>query len=110
MENPLKDVIDRVLRKQSERENERLSLYVVACCEFVKIGIAVDVKRRIQTMQSNCPFEIKLVATCSPFDAAELEESLHAQFEQFRVRGEWFKMPDDVISDLLKIFSDPLIL
>lgn len=65
------------------------------CILFIKIGIAKDVKRRFQELQSGCPYKLGILGTIGdplPFDAARAQEaSLHALLQEFRSVGEWFR-------------------
>jgi predicted GIY-YIG superfamily endonuclease len=60
----------------------------------IKIGVAVNVARRMATMQTGNAFELKLLATikCKSRDEAYiLEKQLHEKFKRQRIRGEWFQ-------------------
>lgn len=59
---------------------------------LVKIGFtSKDVKSRIQELQTGCPDKLTLLGT-EPGDE-QREASLHVQFADLRVNGEWFR-PD----------------
>lgn len=60
----------------------------------IKIGIAKDVKKRIDELQVGNAFQLNLLATipCDCRDQAlELERRIHAFFKRQRIRGEWFQ-------------------
>lgn len=62
--------------------------------QAVKIGIAKNVKRRLASLQTSSPSELKLLATIktkSVNDARKIEKSLHKRFDKHCIRGEWFK-------------------
>jgi hypothetical protein len=59
----------------------------------VKIGVAVDVRRRIDTLQTGNPRALEVVMTFGPMTRVEaygLEEFFHRRFKPQRLRGEWF--------------------
>lgn len=62
-----------------------------------KIGLSKDVRARIKTLGVALPFEIEPIHTIKTDDMVTLEKELHAQFNEKRVRGEWFALtPEDV--------------
>lgn len=54
----------------------------------VKIGYGMDVERRVAGIQTSCPFDIRVIATCK--GSPDLERRLHEHFKDLRLRGEWF--------------------
>lgn len=70
----------------------------------VKIGRAKNVQRRLATLQTSSPSDLKLlgvIKTESSRCAMELEESLHKKFKKSRIRGEWFHL-DSPVTDYIK--------
>lgn len=60
----------------------------------IKIGIADDVQKRLDTLQVGNAFKLNLVASipCPSRKAAlHLEGRLHRFFSKQRIRGEWFQ-------------------
>lgn len=68
-----------------------MSVYFVLCTETsaVKIGYADDPFRRFSKIQSDAPGDLELLAIEGGDKDREAE--LHAQFAEFRKRGEWFQ-------------------
>jgi hypothetical protein len=59
----------------------------------VKVGISNNVKSRLATIQTACPYPIDLayVFECPDRDIArEIEKSFHAVKKDYRTHGEWF--------------------
>ena len=59
----------------------------------IKIGVASDLAKRLETLQTGNPFELKVLATipCSSEQHAyDLERRMHKLFASKRIRGEWF--------------------
>jgi hypothetical protein len=68
------------------------TIYFVTCAveNFpVKIGMAVDMDRRLENLRTALPFDVVLLA--SKRGTAKDEAALHKQFEHLRLRGEWFR-------------------
>lgn len=60
----------------------------------VKIGRAKDLEKRMKALQTSSPAKLKLIKSVQVEggeEAHELEQSLHKQFSEIRLAGEWFK-------------------
>ncbi|KAA6438825.1 GIY-YIG nuclease family protein [Dyadobacter flavalbus] len=69
-----------------------------------KIGFSKDPKYRESTLQGEKP-SIRLLGSFS--GTLQDEKQLHFDFSDFRVRGEWFKIPDNILPSLLIHFNIP---
>ena len=68
-------------------------IYIIGVHDFVKVGIAYNVKVRITNLQVGCPYELKLLASWATENARRDERRMHALWKKHEVRGEWFKVP-----------------
>ncbi|MEW6492598.1 MAG: GIY-YIG nuclease family protein [Cyanobacteriota bacterium] len=60
----------------------------------IKIGRAKNLEKRMKSLQTSSPAELKLIKSIQVAGgkkAQELEQSLHQQFKEIRLAGEWFK-------------------
>jgi hypothetical protein len=60
----------------------------------IKIGRARDLTKRMKALQTSSPAKLKLLKSVQVEggkEAQELEQSLHRQFNEIRLAGEWFK-------------------
>lgn len=64
-------------------------LYLIQCNEFTKIGRSDSPEQRLKSLQASTPYEVFLVKVWE--NKGYLEHKLHARYEKYRVRGEWFK-------------------
>ena len=71
---------------------------------LIKIGKAIDPKFRERTLQSEKP-TISLFAICNDL----IEDELHNKYSDKRVRGEWFKLGEDEVSDIIKEYDFNLL-
>lgn len=80
-------------------------IYMVAIDDhgLCKIGSALDVERRVASLQTASPFVLRLVKTRD--GGADLERAIHRSADHLRVRGEWFKLTPEIVC----IFDDALI-
>ncbi len=70
----------------------------------IKIGRAKDVEKRLKSLQTAHPFELKIIQTVkvnSSKAAQELENSLHMKFNHLRLMGEWFKAQQELLEHKL---------
>lgn len=79
-------------------------LYVMACRDAVKIGVAVNVEQRRRSIQQCCPDEVTVLAAvlmANFTEARAAEKQMHAVFAERRTFGEWFRMePTDALNML----------
>jgi hypothetical protein len=92
-------------------------IYFIACpaADAVKIGMVTQKHyesrpeqsafQRLTAMQSGCPFELELLALCDGGQATEAQ--LHLRFASHRIRGEWFKLNDDLRAHIAQ-FPKPI--
>ncbi|MGG6294977.1 GIY-YIG nuclease family protein [Leptolyngbya sp. AN02str] len=67
----------------------------------IKIGRAKDLAKRLKTLQTSSPAKLKLIKSIQvegSEDAHKLEQSLHKQFHEIRLAGEWFKAEANLLS------------
>jgi len=69
-------------------------VYFASRGDAVKIGISVDPKGRIQSLQIASPARVTLLATQE--GGREMELELHERFKADHIMGEWFKMSDEL--------------
>lgn len=87
-------------------KNNKVSVYVAECAGQYKIGFAVDVSGRLRSMSTSCPFPITLYKSWPVDNARKVERALHERLVDFRVRGEWFALPDTVLRDLDRLVGE----
>ena len=69
---------------------------------YYKIGRSTQPRRRIDNIQTSNPYHIDTVGVFPVNNAVELEMFLHLQLARYRVRLEWFKLPDEILKELLE--------
>lgn len=71
-------------------------IYFVRCAQFVKIGCAQHIDKRIREIALSVPFPTECLASIIMprrfMRTRELE--LHRKFFRLRVRGEWFRLDE----------------
>ncbi len=74
----------------------------------VKIGYTYsNVFTRLASLQTGCPFELKLIKTIGGNSIHET--SLHKKFKRFHLRGEWFHLSPEIQSfiDSIPVLDKP---
>lgn len=85
--------------------NRRQKVYAIQCNEFVKIGIAFDVPKRLKMLQAGCPYALRVVGCYATSDAASVEQALHSRFRAYQGLGEWFALPQNIMENLAGIIA-----
>jgi hypothetical protein len=80
-------------------------LYLIRCNTFVKIGITNDIDYRLRTLQTGNPYPLAVLATFEFANALPIESRLHKKYSRFRVRGEWFELTDEQVSEIRDVCS-----
>ena len=82
---------------------EKSCVYLFKCLDRYKIGVSKDVNKRLAQFR-NLPFPIRLVSKSKPIlNAYIMEKDLHSMCERYRVIGEWFNLPQDMVEYLSDI-------
>lgn len=63
---------------------------------FIKIGVAIDLRQRIDKLQSASPYQINVVRVL-PGGITE-ERKLHRRFSASHVKREWFRPDADLLT------------
>lgn len=82
--------------------NEEDTIYFIGNLEynFVKIGYSKNPKKRIQSIQTGCPFPLTILRTEK--GNVDHEKRYHDKFKKFNTYGEWFKIEGE-LSELLGV-------
>lgn len=69
-------------------------VYVIEAGEFVKIGFAADVEKRLRALRTACPMPLTVIAEIK--GTMVTEQKLHRRFAGHRAEGEWFRREGSV--------------
>lgn len=87
-------------------------IYAIQFGDYVKIGTTGDPAARMRQLPGGCVVPDDLDPDCvkRPLMAVagnyDTERLLHSIFEQYRVKGEWFHLPADLVDALIRQNSD----
>lgn len=65
----------------------------------IKIGKAKDLKRRLQAIQTDCPYPIQILA----IDSTNHEKEWHIKYKKYCLHGEWFSPHSALLKEIEKI-------
>lgn len=80
-------------------------LYMVTCGKFVKVGFAKNPAGRFVTLQSGCPYLMKLTIYKVPDSSSRYALELWCQFklkEYWTGNGEWFETSHQRVSSIIQ--------
>jgi len=60
-----------------------------------KIGVTNNPLKRVEVLQTGCPFDISLKMAFVTPNAVTEEKRIHKELLQFKRRGEWFNLTSD---------------
>lgn len=93
-------------RRQVYKQETRVKVYLIRAENgLIKIGKSMDVERRFRTLVSLSPVELELLCYFDTLFGDELEEELHAIYEEKRVRGEWFALTKSDVEDIIRRYG-----
>lgn len=73
----------------------------------VKIGISGDVAKRISQLKTSNPVKLSILhKSQSISNAIDVEAMLHEKFSEYKVSGEWFRLPQDEFDNIGTTIDD----
>lgn len=75
--------------RAGDQEKRRGYVYFASAGDAIKIGYSANPWARLNDLQNGSPQKFELLAVVAGTDADE--RSLHAEFKELRIHGEWFK-------------------
>jgi hypothetical protein len=67
--------------------------------DLVKIGVTIDIKKRLKSLQTGCPGELEVIGKMR--GGLKMEQHLHRKFGHLRYNREWFRPGQDLL-DFIK--------
>lgn len=72
-----------------------------------KVGVTTRTPDdRVADFSPKLPFDVKIVWTIECDSAFYIEQKLHRHLSEFRVRGEWFEIPESTFDVLRQQFNN----
>ncbi len=82
-------------------------VYIMECPKLrvYKIGISSNIRKRLSTARTFCPYPLDLNCVIVTYDSREVERELHRKYEHKRTNGEWFLLEPIDINSIHKNYS-----
>lgn len=90
-------------RKKEVTASKAQFVYLIKGGDYHKIGIAKDTRKRVSGIKTSCPFPVEVLRFWESRSAQRVEKLLHRRFKSYQANGEWFRLPTDVIQELMVI-------
>lgn len=88
-------------KQSSETIVESQSVYLIWAegTNRYKIGKSTDLKKRLKSLQTSCPYPIHLIhrIRCVNTSISDVELGLHICYSESRVNGEWFELDREAV-------------
>jgi hypothetical protein len=75
-------------------------VYLVRCHDFTKIGIADNIKKRLNALRVGNPYPVELLYSIELENVYKAERYLHERYADCRTRGEWFSLTDAQVEEI----------
>lgn len=83
--------------------NDIKCVYFIMSSDYVKIGIASQLRTRYKAIKTDCPHSAILLGWVADDEHRKLEEKLHKDFKEVHYRGEWFYATRHLIDRISKL-------
>ena len=84
------------------RPKNKYYIYLAKCGDRYKIGVSKNVETRIKQL-NNRPYKVELVASSGLIENAyKIEKELHIEYDDYRLEGEWFSLPNDSVDEIIE--------
>lgn len=96
-------VLDELLDILASIDRAKSQVYFIWDGKFMKIGLTRrGALKRVKNLQTGSYRTMEVFRTIQTDNPEQLEKFLHSAFGEKRVRGEWFEVTEEEISDLVK--------
>lgn len=91
--------------KTDTRKAESFVYFIAAAGGPVKIGMAMDVQKRLASLQTAHHERLEVLATAT--GGAKQERAYHKKFAKHRLEGEWFEPYPDILAEIVRLTTPP---
>lgn len=68
----------------------------------IKIGHGTNAFNRLKQFQTGCPLRLVIIREIPTEEHGKLEKILHKRYDEYKIHGEWYALPADILAALLK--------
>ena len=95
---------EKLKERGAKRRDNRHVYFLGEVYGAVKIGVAVNLEKRIKTLQTAFPYKLTLIHSVQSDRANTLERELHKHFAAKRLNGEWFALNQEDIQWVKRMY------
>lgn len=88
-------------RADARQSKPSFVYFILAATGEIKIGMAVDVVQRLNSLQTSHPAKLEILATTS--GGRKRERQYHERFAAHRLHGEWFEPHPDILAEIERL-------
>jgi len=82
---------------------EDKKVYIATAGTKIKIGVSKDPDSRLDGLRVGSPVELRLRYKSELCDnALMIEDNVNNKYKEYNHHGEWFELPDGVLSDVIE--------
>lgn len=100
-----KTIVAEIILKRLNKSAHGFVYLIFADNGLTKIGLARNVKMRLDTLKTASPCHLTLLHSIKTNRAESLETELHINFASKRIRGEWFNLSNLEIASIIKKYG-----
>lgn len=91
---------------KAPKPKEEAYVYLFECGGLYKIGASKDVERRAAELDRRpSPLIVRAVSNAT-VRAFEMEQELHEKLKKYKINGEWYDFPEDIVKRLAQLIYD----
>lgn len=89
------------MKAKPQKKNLPVTVYFVRVADYIKIGITLDIRKRLKTLEGQCPLLIECLAMVP--GTREMEADLHRRFRPYHHRYEWFRADPELLDYITQL-------
>jgi hypothetical protein len=93
--------IQQRVKKIRRRRQRGVVYFLRADNGLIKIGKTTDLDLRLRQLNRVLPYDVEVLIVLVSDNIHILEEALHKKFEGYLVKGEWFRITDEHLENVL---------
>lgn len=90
----------------NQQRRDQGYVYLIKCGPRYKIGITKDMARRMDQLRGQSPYPLEVIHSARGHNNAGKEATLHRQYGDLRVHGEWFELTSDQVAEIIEDLND----
>ena len=105
---------DESFKRKAQKEyqvrmfDEQEYFYIIGSRGDYKLGYTKNIKKRLSQYYTHNP-DIQLLYLYKGSDSYQIERDMHSKYCGFRVSGEWFKLSESELIDIISTCSSRLV-